>query len=407
MSFRPPPSHQDQPSIVINPLSPSVNSQGINTNHPHLYFQQATSSILYSTIVFTFLGTIIGLALFSWVRTRRSSIYGSRQFFVREEHRAEALSDSFFGWVPGLFFLERGIERRLEAEAEAGASGTTPLITTTTATTGGGGESSKVDQVTQAHSLTEKDSRIEGRGEGEGGGQGPSNNNFSSPFNSNKVSGIWSRLTGLLLAGKASAVSIIQPNNTSVSTAVAKRVTKEEVEATNEESSAMASSTLKPPQQQARSTMSVNSTTSSQQYLQQPTTSRHALNGSSTSTSSSSSDKASTLARQEIIAKIGLDHYLLIRFLKMLFAVSVFMGVVAISSLVPLYVIRQTGEDLQGSDDLLGAGSHPMRRVELLQIGNVIDDERLWAAVLAVALFSGNFRNINDATLCCVLFSVI
>ncbi|KAF9147131.1 hypothetical protein BG015_011281 [Linnemannia schmuckeri] len=165
------------------------------------------------------------------------------------------------------------------------------------------------------------------------------------------------------------------------------RETKEEVEATNEESGAMASTALNPSQQQTRSTISVNSSTSSQQPLQQPTTSRHAPNGSSTS--SSSSDKASTLARQEIISKIGLDHYLLIRFLKMLLAMSVILGVVAISVLVPLYVIHQTGEDLQGNDDLLGSGLHPMRRVEILQIGNVIDDGRLGAAVLAVALFSG------------------
>ncbi|KAH7039370.1 hypothetical protein BKA57DRAFT_539622 [Linnemannia elongata] len=378
MSFTPPPpSPQDQLPIVINPLSPSADSQGISTSHPHLYFQQATSSILYSTIVFTFLGTIIGLALFSWVRTRRSSIYGSRQFFVREEHRAEALSDSFLGWAPGLFFLEKRIERRLEAEAGAGANGTAPLTTTESTTTGGAGRgSSSIDQVAQLHSLTEKDSTIGGRGR-EGSG-----NNFPSPLNINKVSGIWSRLMGR-------ALSIIRPNNTSASAAVDMRETKEEVEATNEESSANGSSMLKPPQQQARSTVSVNSTTSSQQHTQQPTTSRHTLNGPSTSTLSSSTDKASTLARQEIIAKIGLDHYLLIRFLKMLFAVSVILSVVAISSLVPLYVIRQTGEDLQGSDDLLGAGSHPMRRVEILQIGNVIDDERLWAAVLAVAFVSG------------------
>ncbi|KAF8942500.1 hypothetical protein BGZ47_006430 [Haplosporangium gracile] len=165
--------------------------------------------------------------------------------------------------------------------------------------------------------------------------------------------------------------------------------TKEEVEATNEESGAMAPTTLKQSQQRTRSTMSVNSSTSSQQPLQQPTISRHAPNDSSTSTSSSLSDKALTLARQEIISKIGLDHYLLIRFLKMLFAVSVILGVVAISALVPLYVLRQTGEDLQGSDGLLGFGSYPMRRVEILQIGNVTDDERLGAAVLALALFSG------------------
>ncbi|KAG0298893.1 Transmembrane protein 63C [Linnemannia gamsii] len=151
----------------------------------------------------------------------------------------------------------------------------------------------------------------------------------------------------------------------------------------------MSSTTLKPSQQQAQSTMSVSSATSSQHQLQQPTTSRQTANDLSSATSSSHSNMASNLAQQEIIAKIGLDHYLLIRFLKMLFGVSVILGVVAISTLVPLYVIRQTGEDLQGSDDHLGAGLQPMRRVEILQIGNVIDNKRLWATVLAVTLFSG------------------
>jgi hypothetical protein len=204
------------------------------------------------------------------------------------------------------------------------------------------------------------------------------------------LAGIWGRLTELLVAGKASAVNIIQSNNTSASIAFDLRETKEEVDPTNDEPSATASTTLKLPHQ-ARSTMSFNSATSSQHQQQQSATSRHTANGSSSSKSLSLSNKASTLARQEIIAKIGLDHYLLIRFLKMLFAVSMILGITAISTLVPLYVIRQTGEDLQGNDDILGTGSQPMRRVEILQIGNVIDNERLWAAVLAVTLFSGNF----------------
>ncbi|KAG0212464.1 Transmembrane protein 63C [Mortierella sp. NVP41] len=99
------------------------------------------------------------------------------------------------------------------------------------------------------------------------------------------------------------------------------------------------------------------------------------------------------MKKSAIIAKIGLDHYLLIRFLKMLFSISVVLGIIAISSLVPLYVIDQTGEGLQSNrnndDDLSGpAGSQPMRRVEMLQIGNVTDIRRLWAAVLAVTVFS-------------------
>lgn len=390
MSSRPPPSSEEQPLNVFDPLSSaSFSPQGVSNSHPHLYFQQTTSSILYSTIVFTFLGTIIGLALFSWVRTRRSSIYGSRQFFVREEHRAEALSDSLLGWIPGLFFLERTIERRLESEASA-ITAMRPQGQVVVGGGGGGGSSNA--HVTQLHSLTEKDSRI-GGGVGGGGGQGSDNNSNSTPtnaFGSSMLAGIWGRLTELLVAGKASAVNIIQSNNTSASIAFDLRETKEEVDPTNDEPSATASTTLKLPHQ-ARSTMSFNSATSSQHQQQQSATSRHTANGSSSSKSLSLSNKASTLARQEIIAKIGLDHYLLIRFLKMLFAVSMILGITAISTLVPLYVIRQTGEDLQGNDDILGTGSQPMRRVEILQIGNVIDNERLWAAVLAVTLFSGNF----------------
>ncbi|KAK3835721.1 MAG: hypothetical protein J3R72DRAFT_451133 [Linnemannia gamsii] len=358
MSVGPPPSPKGHPFGFSNspPSSPSFSGS------PHLYFQQTTSSILYSTIVFTLLVTMIGLALFSWVRTRRSSIYGSRQFFVREEHRAEAMPDSFLGWIPGLFFLERTIERRLEAEAEAKSTTTTSpqgLIAT-----GGGregvGSSSSHDHVTQ-HSLTEKDSWI-GGGEGSGEGQGLSNNHNStaSTFN-NKLHIIWGHLTGLFAAGKASAVSIIRPNSASTATAAATTTgeTKEEVSNACEKPGAISSTSFNTPQQQ-------------------PTTS-----------SSASSDKASTLARQAIIAKIGLDHYLLIRFLKMLFSMSAILGIFTITTLVPLYVTRQTGEHLQGKDDLAISGSQPMRRVEILQIGNVIDNERLWATVLVVALFSG------------------
>lgn len=385
-----PPSPEAQLLGLFDAPSPSasVGHQGVSNIHPHFYFQQTTSSTLYSTVVFTFLGTVFGLALFSWVRTRRSSIYGSRQFFVKEEHRAEVLSDSFLGWIPGLFFLERTIERRLEAEVNANAA----ICPQGQAAVGGGGGSSN-SHVTQLHSLTEKDSRIGGGGEG--GNQRSNNKNSSactSAFGSSKLAGIRDRLTKLLVADKSSVVSIIQPNSTSVSTAIDMRGTKEEVGLTHDEPSAMASTTLKPSQQQAQSTMSVSSAISGQHQHQQPATSRHMANGLSSSTSLSLSNKASALARQEIIAKIGLDHYLLIRFLKMLFAVSVILGVVAISILVPLYVIRQTGEDLQGTEDHLGAGSQPMRRVEILQIGNVIDDKRLWATVLAVTFFSGKFQ---------------
>jgi len=407
MSFLSPPSPEEQPFFSLPPAasaSPSAtaettNSTGIAGSSSHLYFQQTTSSILSSTIVFIFLATTIGLALFSWVRTKRSSIYGSRQFFVREEHRADALSDSFLGWIPALFFLERNIERKLEAEATGTTTPpTTTAATTTTMTTngqqglaasGGGGVSGNGnrDHTTMQHSLTERDSRIEDEGRL---GSGNSNSDKLGNFFNNKMPRIWSRLTELLVSDKTHAKNMIQLGaNTAARTASAAE-TKEEVSITNEESNttAASSTTLKSPHQKSGSTLSTSSTASSQQHLA-PTTIRHTVDASAEKVLA---EKASTLARQVIIAKIGLDHYLLIRFLKMLFSLSAILGVVAITVLLPLYVTHQTGEDLQLPAALPSTGSHPVLRIEMLQIGNVIDNQRLWAAVLVVAVFSGNER---------------
>ncbi|KAG0033427.1 hypothetical protein BGZ81_008513 [Podila clonocystis] len=139
-------------------------------------------------------------------------------------------------------------------------------------------------------------------------------------------------------------------------------------------------------------------------------------NGSSapTNTTSSASDTSSPrpstfqsgvtdteAARDAIVAKIGLDHYLLVRFLKMLFTLSAAIAVVALAVLVPVYSMGQAGEDLLTTGEImyedgvegprirkLGGGWPASKRVEMLQIGNVTDYERLWAAVVIAAVFS-------------------
>ncbi|KAF9920928.1 hypothetical protein FBU30_009114 [Linnemannia zychae] len=156
-------------------------------------------------------------------------------------------------------------------------------------------------------------------------------------------------------------------------------MTREEVSVIHEDAINASSSATLGPSQQAESTMSINSTHSNQQYPQ-PIGARQSI----------SSEKASTLARQAIIAKIGLDHYLLMRFLKVLFCLSMALGIMAVSVLVPLYAIHPTSEDPKANreNNFQDPRSQPMTRVEILEIGNVVDMARLWAAVLAVALFS-------------------
>ncbi|KAF9928737.1 hypothetical protein BGZ67_006780 [Mortierella alpina] len=89
-------------------------------------------------------------------------------------------------------------------------------------------------------------------------------------------------------------------------------------------------------------------------------------------------------AQQAVIAKIGLDHYLFIRFLKMLLTLSIIIAILAVGALVPLYSAGQSGEEILSSLEVV---SH-LKRVEMLHIGNVTDNERLWATVMVTIIFS-------------------
>ncbi|KAF9357979.1 hypothetical protein BGX26_002712 [Mortierella sp. AD094] len=89
--------------------------------------------------------------------------------------------------------------------------------------------------------------------------------------------------------------------------------------------------------------------------------------------------------RDILISKIGLDHYLLIRFLRMLSSLSVMSVVLAIAVLVPLYNIGQSGEDM----DIPGASFLSQTpRIEAMHIGNATDNERLLATVMVTAVIS-------------------
>ncbi|CAO3566573.1 unnamed protein product [Mortierella alpina] len=89
-------------------------------------------------------------------------------------------------------------------------------------------------------------------------------------------------------------------------------------------------------------------------------------------------------AQQAVIAKIGLDHYLFIRFLKMLLTLSIIVAILAIGALVPLYCAGQSGEEILSGLDAVSR----LKRVEMLHIGNVTDNERLWATVMITIIFS-------------------
>lgn len=55
--------------------------------------------------------------------------------------------------------------------------------------------------------------------------------------------------------------------------------------------------------------------------------------------------------------------------------------------LVPLYSVGQSGEDLS---QYMPQGQPPPQRIESLQIGNVTDKARLWAAVVVTSIVPGN-----------------
>ncbi|KAG0257290.1 hypothetical protein BG011_004034 [Mortierella polycephala] len=247
---------------------------GATAAQPH-YYQQSTISVLGASIIFTFILSFTGLLLFSWVRTQRGSIYGSRQFFVRQEHQAEAMSDSFFGWIADILFLEKKEEQRLIREAAV-----------------------KPAVVFTPESVPDPGSE---------------------------------------------PTTVTGPNRATVAGAAS-------------------------PQQQRQHTL--------------PGANDSRIVGSSNErTPSVSVENAGMRARQAIIAKIGLDHYLFIRFLTMLLVLSVAIAILVLSVLVPLYTVNQPGEALEG-------GLLSVVRVETLQIGNVTDSSRLWASVIITAVIS-------------------
>ncbi|KAG0306478.1 Transmembrane protein 63C [Dissophora globulifera] len=273
-----------------------------------LYYQQTTTSLLSSALVFTFVVTLASLLLFSWLRTRRGSIYGSRRFFVRQEHRAEALPDGFFGWIGGLLFLETRLEQEEDQELQSRRESHTPSM---------GRDQHQTDRAPV-------DSQL------------PAHNKL--PF--------WRRAwTGFRPLQRGA-------------------------------------NACKPP---AYSSMDENSS------IYPPATPSASTHPRSTHSQPLSSSGTTPIlsGRQALIANIGLDHYLLIRFLRMLLSLSFIIAVLASLVLVPLYSVAQSGEDyMRGLKDTPPGTITIANRVEMLQISNVTDDERLWVTVMATGVIS-------------------
>lgn len=303
---------------ILQATSPSTTSVAL----PH-YYQQTTSSILDSTLVFTFIATVACLLLFSFARTQRTSIYSSRQFFVRDEHQADALSSTFFGWIAPLLFFERKLERALRKQKSSlGVHHRSSVSEKEMGTTSNAPVSDQQHQLSDHDVASARQSR-------------------------------WRSILAFFL-GRANTVSNVQDgvnNNGSLPS---------------------------------------NASSASDTFSHQPSTFQSDIN--------------TEAARDVIVAKIGLDHYLLIRFLKMLFTLSAVIAVTVLVVLVPVYSIDQSGEDLLTTGEImdedgvegprirkLGGGWFSSKRVEMLQIGNVTDNERLWAAVIIVAILSGMY----------------
>lgn len=259
-TFYPSPTLDFSPSPTISSLPTSrVAAMAPNNTTSSLYFQQTTTSMLSSTVAVSFLVALACLVLFSWVRTKRSSIYGSRQFFLKEEHRAEALPSGFFGWIQGLLFLERELASQQLKKTEGG----------------------------DKHGDT------------------------AAPLT------FWRRIW----------------------------------------------------RQYGFSAISASSQ-------------RHEV-GEGSEEKTGVDNTRGTRTKQALIAKIGLDHYLLVRFLRMLFSLSATVSILAFFVLVPLYTVAQSGED--------PLSQHPLAppRIEKMHIGNVTDNDRLWATVMGTAVISG------------------
>ncbi|KAF9372601.1 hypothetical protein CPC16_002336 [Podila verticillata] len=310
MSYRLPPPVAG----IVQASSPSTTSVAL----PH-YYQQTTSSILDSALVFTFIATVACLLLFSFARTRRTSIYSSRQFFVRDEHQADAFSSTLFGWITPLLFLERKLEMVLrEQKSSLGAHHRSSVSEKEIGTT------SNAPVSNQQHQLSDHD--------------------VTSTRKSR-----WESIRPSFL-GRANTASYVQDGVKS-------------------------------------NGFPINASSASETSSHRPSTFQSDIN--------------TEVARDAIVAKIGLDHYLLVRFLKMLFTLSAVIAVTALVVLIPVYSIGQSGEDLLTTGEImeedgaegprilkLGGGWFASKRVEMLQIGNVTDNERLWAAVVIVAIFS-------------------
>ncbi|KAG0242770.1 hypothetical protein BGX31_011599 [Mortierella sp. GBA43] len=104
----------------------------------------------------------------------------------------------------------------------------------------------------------------------------------------------------------------------------------------------------------------------------------------STDPSSSSCIQSETQGNESAaarrITKIGLDHYLLLRFLWMMLVISAMISIPALFVLVPLYTVAQSGENPEPP------GAVSPSRIEKMYIGNVTNNDRLWATVIGTAI---------------------
>lgn len=327
-----------------SPISPSATSIAF----PQHYYQQTTSSLLDSALVFTFIVTITCLLLFSFARTRRSSIYGPRQFFVRDEHKSDAPPSTFFGWIAPLLFFERKIERTLRQNQNSNLA---------------------TSEIAPTRSIHQRSSV----GEKEGSTSNP-------PVSDHQQQQQQHQLSDHVVAPTRQS----RWSSNRVLSLVLERINA----VRNVQDSSVAKNNV--PSAPINTASSASDTAS-----HRPSTFQ-------------SGDINTEAARDAIVAKIGLDHYLLVRFLKMLFTLSATIAVVALAVLVPIYSMGQAGEDLLTTGEImdedsaegprirkLGGGWSARKRVEMLQIGNVTDNKRLWAAVIIVAAFSGMYQNNN------------
>jgi len=293
-------------------------SQEVNGVDKEFAFQQTTSTLIESTLAISLLTTLIALTLFSYVRTRRGSIFASRKFFVRTEYQADSFSVSFWGWIDGLMFLETRLEKVVISQA-------TPHT------------AFAPDTSTTAGSITPPS--VHG---------GSLWTRFMRPPRSTKPA------SEVLVEKEASGQAVIEGVKEGVHTS--------NVQQTRQESAATTIATT-------------------------PSSSRPPMSSMSSSAAITAMPSGgSTSGCQALIAKTGLDHYLLIRFLKMLLSFSVTMGGFAMLVLAPIYSIGQSGEDLSR---YLPQGQQPPQRTESLQIGNVTDTARLWAAVIVTSIVPG------------------